>query len=52
MTENKSAEFIIIPIQKETMVLQEANSYEVFETVRHLKNEKDLVICFSLVVAC
>ena len=39
MTKNKSADLTFIPIQKQTMVLQETNADEVFETVRQLKNK-------------
>ena len=39
-TKNKSADLTNIPIQKQTMVLQEANADELFETVRQFKNKK------------
>ena len=39
MTKKKSADLTNIPIQKQTMVLQETNADEVFETIRQLKNK-------------
>ena len=42
MTKKKSADLTNIPIQKQTMALQETNADEVFETVRQLKKQKFL----------
>ena len=39
MSKNKLADLKNFPIQKQTMVLQEANAGENFEIVRQLKNK-------------